>query len=329
MTETRRPKVSVIVPCYNCEDTVERTLDSLAAQTLKDLELVVINDGSTDQTLAVLEHWKQAHPDIHMELYTKENEGIAEARNFGVSKVTGDYFGFLDSDDYTVPEMFEEMYDLAVKDDLELVISDFYWKNSNGESLQKEGPYEAGPDMMVNLFAVLWDKLYKTEFIRSLDIVFPKGDRYEDACYLYCLCCRLHNIGFTNKGYVRYIQQEGSITHTNNDQVKNMIHVFQTILKYYKDHGYYEEYKDALEYIHIKFFLGNSFLRSAKIKDKEDRRNTIRMGWDLLNKEFPDWHQNPYLKSMGGMKNKYFSMVYDWNIGFFAWLFHILQKENL
>ena len=329
MTKTLRPDVSVIVPCYNCATTVERTLDSLAAQTLANIELVVINDGSTDNTLAVLEQWKQSHPNIQMALYTKENEGIAEARNFGVSKVTGKYFGFLDSDDYTVPEMFEEMYNLAIKDDLELVVSDFYWKNSKGETLQKEGPYTTGPDMMVNLFAVLWNKLYNTDFIHSLDIVFPKGDRYEDACYLYCLCCRLHKIGFTNRGYVRYIQQEGSITHTNNDQVKNMIHVFQIILKYYKDHGYYEAYKDALEYIHIKFFLGNSFLRSAKIKDKEDRRNTIRMGWDLLNNEFPDWHKNPYLKTMGGMKNRYFSLVYDWNIGFFSWVFHVLQKENL
>jgi hypothetical protein len=100
-------------------------------------------------------------------------------------------------------------------------------------------------------------------------------------------------------------------------------------LKYYKDHGFYEEYHDALEYIHIKFFLGNSFLRSAKIKDPADRKATIKMGWDLLNREFPDWHKNPYLKSMGGMKNKYFSLVYDWNVGFFAWLFHVLQRDNL
>ncbi|MBR3202342.1 MAG: glycosyltransferase family 2 protein, partial [Solobacterium sp.] len=115
MTKTLRPDVSVIVPCYNCATTVERTLDSLAAQTLTNIELVVINDGSTDNTLAVLEQWKQSHPNTQMALYTKENEGIAEARNFGVSKVTGKYFGFLDSDDYTVPEMFEEMYNLAVK----------------------------------------------------------------------------------------------------------------------------------------------------------------------------------------------------------------------
>ena len=323
------PEVSVIVPCYNCAFTVEKTLDSLAAQTLKDLELIVINDGSTDSTLQVLEAWKAAHPDVEMKLYSKENEGIAETRNFGVSKVNGTYFGFLDSDDYTDPSMFEEMLDLAKKDDLELVVSDFYWKNSKGERLQKEGPYACGQDMMVNLFAVLWNKLYKTSFIRSLDIRFPAGYRYEDNCYLYCLTYHLTKIGFTEKAYVRYVQQEQSITHDNNDQVKNMIEVFRIILQYYRDHGTYDSYHDALEYIHIKAFLGNSFLRSAKIKDPIDRRTTIRMGWDLLNEEFPSWHDNPYLKSLGGMKNRYFSMVYDWNLGLFSWLFHMISKDNL
>ena len=324
-----RPEVSVIVPCYNCASTVEKTLDSLAAQTLKSLELIVINDGSNDTTPEVLQRWKDAHPDIDMKLFSKENEGIAETRNFGLSKVSGLYFGFLDSDDYTAPEMFEEMVQKAKQEDLELVVSDFYWVNSNGETLQKEGPYEPGQDMMVNLFAVLWNKLYRTDRIKSLDIRFPKGNRYEDACFLYCLSSQVHSIGFMNKGYVRYVQQGSSITHTNNDQVKNMIQVFRIILQYYKDHGLYDAYKDALEYIHIKFFLGNNFLRSAKIKDPADRRATIKMGWDLLNREFPDWHRNPYLKSMGGLKNKYFSLVYDWNIGFFAWLFHVLQRDNL
>ena len=76
-------------------------------------------------------------------------------------------------------------------------------------------------------------------------------------------------------------------------------------------------------------FLGNSFLRSARIADKKDRHDTIELGWDLLNKEFPDWHKNPYLKTMKGMKNKYFSMVYSWNIYFFAWLFRNFKKDNV
>ena len=321
--------VSVIVPCYNCAKTVERTLDSLAAQTLAGIELIVINDGSKDNTLSVLEAWKNAHPDVDMKLYSKENEGIAATRTYGVERVNGKYFGFLDSDDYTMPEMFEELYDLAEKEGLDVAVSDFVWVNSQGERPEKEGPYNTGTDMMIHLFAVLWNKLYRTEFIRSLDIAFPHGDRYEDACYLYCMTPHVKKIGFTNKPYVRYVQQEGSITHTSNDQVKNMIHVFEIITEYFRSHGFLEEYHDALEYIHIRFFLGNNFLRSARIPDPEDRKNTIMLGWNQLNKEFPGWYKNPYLKSEGGMKNKYYSIVRGWNIMFFAWLFRNFKRDNL
>ena len=327
---SERPLVSVIVPCFNAEKTVTRTLDSLAAQTLRDLEIVAVNDGSTDHTLDVLNHWKDDHPDVNIVIYSKENEGIAETRNFGVARVSGKYFGFLDSDDYTAPGMYRDLSEKAEEEDLELVISDFYWVNSKGDRLQNEGPYACGQDMMVKLFAVLWNKLYRTDFIRSLDIRFPKGYRYEDDCYLYCMVPHLSKIGFTlGRGFVRYVQQENSITHNNNEQVKNMIHVFEIILDYYKSHGLYDEYRDALEYIHIKAFLGNSFLRSCKIRDPIDRKNTVMLGWELLNREFPDWHKNPYLKSLGGMKNRYFSMVYDWNIGFLTWFFHVFGRDNI
>ncbi len=321
--------VSVIVPCYNCEKTVAKALDSLAAQTLEGIELIVINDGSKDGTLGVLEGWKAAHPEIDMKLFSKENEGIAATRTFGVSKVSGKYFGFLDSDDFTVPEMFEELYDLAEKEGLDVAVSDFYWLNSKGRTLEKEGPYAAGTDMMIHLFAVLWNKLYRTDFIRSLDIAFPHGDRYEDACYLYCMTPHVRKIGFTNRPYVHYVQQGTSITHTSNDQVKNMIHVFEIITEYYRTHGFLAEYHDALEYIHIRFFLGNNFLRSARIPDPRDRKDTIMLGWRQLNKEFPDWPKNPYLKSEGGMKNKYYSIVRGWNIMFFAWLFRNFKRDNL
>jgi glycosyltransferase involved in cell wall biosynthesis len=325
-----RPTVSIIVPCYNASKTVTRTLDSLVNQTLKDIEIVVINDGSKDNTKEVIDEYIHLHKDSNIKFYTKENEGIATARNFAVSKVTGEYFGFLDSDDYAESTMFFDLYTKAKEEDLEVVVSNFYWEVDNEiTGIEKEGPYKPGQDMMVHLFAVLWNKIYKTDWIKNLDVNFPDGNRYEDACYLYKLCMHITRIGFIDKAYVHYVQQKSSITHTNNAEVKNMITVFKIILEYYKSHDKYEEYYDALEYIHIKFFLGNSFLRSSRIKDSKDRKNTISMGWNLLNEEFPNWHSNSYLKSLGGMKNKYFSMVRSWNIYIFAWIFRHFKKDNV
>ena len=117
-----RPTVSVIVPCFNAEKTVVRTLDSLVQQTLVNLEIIIINDGSTDHTKDIIENYITDHKEINICLYTKENEGIASARNYALTKVHGEYFGFLDSDDYAEKEMFEDLYQLAKKDNLEVAV---------------------------------------------------------------------------------------------------------------------------------------------------------------------------------------------------------------
>lgn len=323
------PAVSVIVPCYNCAGSVTHSLDSLRSQTLRNLELIVINDGSTDQTGEVLAKYQQAHPELNIQLVTTENQGIAKTRTLGLSLVKGRYFGFLDSDDYAEPEMFQDLYDLAERNQLEVAVSDFYWENSKGCRLEKDGPYQAGADMIVNLFAVLWNKLYRTSFIRGLDVKFPEGHHYEDTCYMYCLAGRIAKVGFTGKAYVHYVQHDNSITHVSDEQVENMVSVFRTILAYYRDHQLAEKYHDALEYITIKTFVGNNFLRAVQIDDPAARRQAILAGWDLLNQEYPKWHANPYLRSLGGMKNRYFRMVNQGNLMLFAWFFRHFGKSNL
>ena len=318
-------KLSVIVPCYNAEKYISKTLDSLVNQTLDNFEVIVINDGSTDNSLNIINSYKEKYPHI-IKVHNQKNKGIAATRNVGLDLVTGEYIGFLDSDDNASYDMFEKMYNKAKEKDLEIVVSNFTWIYPDSERLEKEGPYKPGKDMMINLFAVLWNKIYKTSFIKETGIRFPDGNRYEDACFLYCLASQVKKIDFIDESFVNYVQVSTSITHTNNDQVKNMITVFNIIYDYYVNNGLFDEYKDELEYIHIKFFLGNSFLRSALIDDKEDRVNTILLGWNLLNDKFPKWYKNKYLKSLGGLKNKYFSVVRRWNIMIFAWLYRIFNK---
>lgn len=322
-------QVTMIVPCFNCEGTVEKTLESLRLQTFQDLTVMAINDGSTDRTGDVLLAYQKSHPEMDLVLYTKRNEGIAEARNFGLDHVNTPYFGFLDSDDMAEPDMVADLYAKMIGEHLQVVVSDFYWTRPDAERVQKEGPYGAGQDMMVSLFAVLWNKLYDTEFVRKSGVRFPRGDRYEDNYFLYCLTMFVERIGFVDRPYVHYLQHTGSITHNNNEQVKNMIDVFERILAWYRQHGTYDAYRDGLEYITIKAFLGNSFLRSCKIDDASDRKATVRLGWDLLNREFPGWHKNPYLKSLGGLKNRYFSMVHGWNLGVLTWFFHYFGRDNV
>lgn len=314
--------LSVIVPCYNGEKFIGRCLESLVNQTLQDIEIIVINDGSTDNSQDIIDSYANKYHNI--KAYKIPNSGIADARNFGVSKVETPYFGFLDCDDYTDVTMFEKMYNKAIETNAQVVVSNFYWVKGKKKKLEKEGPYNTGKDMLIHLFAVLWNKIYDTEFVRSTNIKFPSGNRYEDAYFLYCLAPNIERLAFIDEAFVHYVQHENSITHNNNEEVKNMITIFDNILNYYAHTNRYDEYHDELEYLHIKFFLGNSFLRSARIDDKQDRDYTIQLGWNMLNDEFPDWHHNHYLKELPGLKNLYFRMVYDWNVMLFAYLFRII-----
>ena len=314
--------LSVIVPCYNGEKFIGRCLESLVNQTLQDIEIIVINDGSTDNSQDIIDSYANKYHNI--KAYKIPNSGIADARNFGVSKVETPYFGFLDCDDYTDVTMFEKMYNKAIATNAQVVVSNFYWVKGKKKKLEKEGPYNTGKDMLIHLFAVLWNKIYDTEFVRSTNIRFPSGNRYEDAYFLYCLAPNIERLAFVDEAFVHYVQHENSITHNNNEEVKNMITIFDNILNYYAHTNRYDEYHDELEYFHIKFFLGNSFLRSARIDDKQDRDYTIQLGWNMLNDEFPDWHHNHYLKELPGLKNLYFRMVYDWNVMLFAYLFRII-----
>ena len=314
--------LSVIVPCYNGEKFIGRCLESLVNQTLQDIEIIVINDGSTDNSQDIIDSYANKYHNI--KAYKIPNSGIADARNFGVSKVETPYFGFLDCDDYTDVTMFEKMYNKAIETNAQVVVSNFYWVKGKKKKLEKEGPYNTGKDMLIHLFAVLWNKIYDTEFVRSTNIRFPSGNRYEDAYFLYCLAPNIERISFVDEAFVHYVQHENSITHNNNEEVKNMITIFDNILNYYAHTNRYDEYHDELEYLHIKFFLGNSFLRSARIDDKQDRDYTIQLGCNMLNDEFPDWHHNHYLKELPGLKNLYFRMVYDWNVMLFAYLFRII-----
>lgn len=312
-------KVSVIVPLYNMESTLSKTLDSLVNQSLKDIEILCIDDGSTDSSPDILTSYQAKYPSI--KIFRKDNGGIASARNFGLSKVTAPYFAFVDSDDTVEPTMMEELYLKAIETKAQLVFCDFWWTYPNQEKIQHDGPYSSQKDLLIGMFATLWNKLYDTAWVKSLKIDFPDGYRYEDASFLYKLVPYTSHWAYIRKPFIHYLQREGSITHNHNDRVKDMIHVFEDLLVFYKDRGFDEPYHAELEYLFTRFFLGNSFLRTCQINDKSDRDYTLSLSFSILNDNFPKWKNNQYIKQ-GGLKNTYFKLINFHNYIFFAYLFH-------
>ena len=123
------PKVSVIVPVYNTEKYLQRCLDSLVNQTLQEIEIILVDDGSKEPCAALCDTWAETDPRI--KVVHKINGGLGFARNTGMEAATGEYMGFVDSDDYIEPQMYEKLYEAAVKHDADLVISGISFVGGN------------------------------------------------------------------------------------------------------------------------------------------------------------------------------------------------------
>ena len=176
------PKVSVIVPVYNVENYLERCLESLVRQTLEDIEIIVVNDSSPDESHVIIERYQARYPNKIKSLI-KPNGGLSDARNYGMKHMRGDYFGFVDGDDYVDETMFEKLYDAAMKADAEVTTCDFYWAYPDQLKRQIDGPYHHSKEMLVEMMPTVWNKLYKRSWFETLGIEFPVGLRYEDSSF--------------------------------------------------------------------------------------------------------------------------------------------------
>ncbi|EFK79343.1 hypothetical protein HMPREF9269_0583 [Ligilactobacillus salivarius ACS-116-V-Col5a] len=119
-------KISIIVPIYNVEKYLKRSLDSLVNQTLEDIEIILVDDGSTDNSHKIAEDYKENYSNVL--LVTKENGGLSDARNFGLQYASGEYIAFIDSDDYVESQMFERMYNLSENGRKKIIESNFLWE---------------------------------------------------------------------------------------------------------------------------------------------------------------------------------------------------------
>ena len=138
-TETMStPKVSVVIPCYNVEKYLRQCLDSVVNQTLKDLEIICVNDGSKDSTLDIIKEY--AAKDPRVSYIDKPNAGYGDSMNKGFAKATGEYIGIIESDDYAELDMFEKMYTCVKKHDLDVVKSGFFYYYSKGQERNVPNP---------------------------------------------------------------------------------------------------------------------------------------------------------------------------------------------
>ena len=302
------PKVSVIVPIYNVEKYLEKCINSLLSQTLEDIQIILVNDGSKDNSGNIAKEYEKNNKDrvIYVE---KENGGLSDARNYGLKYATGDFIAFLDSDDYIEKNAYEEMYNKAIEEDADYVECDFIWEFPNKIRVDKQYPYKNKKEMLSFVRVVAWYNLIKRQLITDNNLEFPKGLRYEDVEFTYKLIPFINKFAYIDKPFVHYVQREGSIANVQNERTAEIFTVLDNVIEFYKKNNIYEEYRDELEYNYARYLLCSSLKRMCKIKDKSIREKLLTESWERLNLNFPNWKENVILKTVNIGKNKYMRTV--------------------
>ena len=180
-------KISIIIPIYNAEKFIARCIESLLQQTLTEIEIICINDGSTDNSLNILESYKKN--DSRIKIINKENDGVSAARNKGIIESTSKYIMFVDADDYVLPKMCQKLYEYAEKSDTDIVqcqhINLVYGqiKLLSDKPVSKKAHFlydNIKQDFQINDYIFCWDKLYKRDFIIKNKIEFPIGQKFAE-----------------------------------------------------------------------------------------------------------------------------------------------------
>lgn len=259
------PKVSVVIPIYNAEKYLRQCLDSIVEQTLKDIEIICVDDGSKDQSLSIIQEYAQK--DSRVKVITKPNAGYGHSMNMGLDAATGEYFGIVDSDDYILPDMYETLYDLAIKNDLDMVRGGYYkFYEVNGEekltywssmgAKYRDRVYCPKRTTDFYMSAVLTPSgIYKIDFIRKNNIQYNEtpGAAFQDQGFWFKTHLLAERVMFIDKAFYlyRFDNPNSSI------YKKNSLDIMQAE---YDDIELFVKQHPELHYIALPFYWKARFL---------------------------------------------------------------------
>ena len=301
-------KVSIVVPVYNVEKYLNRCLNSLVNQDYKNIEIIIVNDGSPDNSQMIIDKYEKEYSNV-IKAFKKKNEGLSEARNFGLKKATGDYIAFIDSDDYVETNMISEMIKCASKNNSDIVVCDIFDEYENEGIVKIYKNVFTGDSsifeehkILLNRFSA-WNKLFKVSLFSDKKLKFEKGKIYEDLRLILKLYLKTNTISFIKKPLYHYVIRDGSIM-TSSGLKKNLdiVSAFDDVIEYYKQEDKYEMFKNELEFLAIEHLLISTIVRVLHIsKYKEAKRNVLPY-LKYIKKEYPNYKNNIYISLLS--KNK-------------------------
>ena len=274
---SQNPKVSVILPIYNVGKYLRQSLDSLINQTLKEIEIICVNDGSTDDSYDILEEYKAK--DSRIKVIHKENKGTGAARNDGLRIATGECIGFVDPDDWVKPNMFERLYNLIKEKNLDIAMcmpdgfdeknqinTPFpYFVDANFENIPDDKIFNWRDLSPFSYPMCVWNKLYTKDLFDRNNIDFAEGLDFEDHKVIFGTLLTAEKIFFImEKLYVYRFNREGSVLTDNNRRLIDHIEIFNIVEKLMKDTNTY----NVLRKDFVTYKIHNLLYYYSMIKDE-------------------------------------------------------------
>lgn len=310
-----KPLISVIVPCYNVERYIDRCISSLVNQTigLENLQLIFVDDASHDTTYEKLLQWEKKYPEQILVIGSEGNRRQGGARNMGMQYAAADYIGFVDSDDWVEPDMYELLYEIAVNGDYDVVSGKMVWEEADAKTIsessiqenqvyhfEKRGQwyaYDVDKTGNVGLHGGIVTRLLKRKLIMDNQIWFPEHIAYEDNYWWNILSLYIKDEYILDKIVYHYMINAESTTLSRNAPYQlDRLTIEVAIIEEYKRIGAFSYFHDRLEYgFVLRFYLNTLFILFTRFDDGLQVFSYMKK---TVLSYFPDYASNPAIQRL-------------------------------
>ncbi len=317
--ENEKPLISVIVPVYNVEAYLPQCLDSLIQQSLQQIEIICINDCSPDKSIEILNRYAQKDPRIKV-ISLPENRRQGGAKNAGIRVAKADYIGFVDSDDWVCPSMYEILYEVAIQNHADIVSPLWYFndydnhkeKIRNGVSLIGLPKPERDRAIILNGFRLVTSIFRKDLFFKN-DLFFPEKRLFEDNAIGSALHLSAQDIVQTEDCFYHYRCSNISVTRgLDNYHFFDRMDTTLQYLENMKRLGFYESYKDEIDYTFINLYYRNTLI-GCFTRFSEPAHIHMRKIIDNMYEIFPNYKKNKYYRKIS-LKHRILLRLCELNI---------------
>ena len=306
-------KVSIIVPAYNASSYIRKCLDSLTNQTLKDIEIIIVNDGSKDDTEKIIKEYMKKCDRI--KYFYKENGGQSSARNLGLTYATGEYISFIDSDDYVDYTMIEKMYKEITSKKLDVVLCGINYVYD--DRVEKVYPFKEKQKITSKDYIVTnpspWNKLYRKSLLDKNKFKFPEGIIYEDLSLMPRIGIWTNKFGYVNECLYNYIIHDNSTMTISkyNPKINGIFTSLDLLYKHFEERNKLDEFHDELEHLFIHHMMYNANLRFYSFKRYDEIKEIAK----IMKEKFPNWRKNKSYKNFSKKDKLIMNLFYYKQIG--------------